>query len=112
VRVTTSAQRLAGGWEEWIGNVPARRPVLVEPVARSIKRMQLRRELRGRWHFRRSHRELAQGTRMDAFAFFGTFLAEVRSEIERYLDETPENEPVPLMTALGDLRVALAARPS
>ncbi|HET9661767.1 MAG TPA: glycosyltransferase [Thermomicrobiales bacterium] len=109
VRVTTSTQRLTGGWEEWSGIIPARRPVLVEPVARSLERLQLRRELRGRWRFRHAHAELAQGTRMDAFACFGAFLADVRSEIEHYLDETAGNEPVPLAAALGDLRMALAA---
>jgi NAD(P)-dependent dehydrogenase (short-subunit alcohol dehydrogenase family) len=67
----------------------------------------LRRELRGRWRFRRSHRELEQGTRMDTFAFFGAFLADVRSEIERYLDETAGNGPVPLPAAIDDLRTTL-----
>ena len=44
---------------------------------------------------------------MDAFAFFGAFLADVRPEIERYLDETTGNEPIPLPAAIDDLRMAL-----
>jgi hypothetical protein len=74
---------------------------------RSIKRLQLQRELRGRWRYRRSHRELVQGTRMDTFAFFGAFLADVRSEIERYLDETTGNDQIPLPDAIDDLRMTL-----
>jgi hypothetical protein len=108
VRVTTT-NRCPGFLEDWAAVALTRQPLLVEPVARSIKRFQLRREFRGRWRFRRSHGDLAQGTRMDAFAFFGAFLAEVRCEIEQYLDETAGNERIPLAKALGDLRLALAA---
>jgi hypothetical protein len=106
VRAITRA-RCIGLLEDWAVTAISRQPLLVEPVMRSVKRLQLRRELRGRWRFRRSHRELEQGTRMDTFAFFGAFLADVRSEIERYLDETAGNEPVPLPAAIDDLRTTL-----
>jgi hypothetical protein len=106
VRATTTA-RCTGLLEEWAVTATSRQPPLVEPVMRSVKRLQLRRELRGRWRFRRSHLELEQGTRMDTFAFFGAFLADVRPEIERYLDETAGAEPVPLPAAIDDLRTTL-----
>ena len=115
VRVTTSARRqarvpigLSTQLEEWAVAAQAGRPVLVEPVARSLKRFQLRRELRNRWRYRRAHHELARGARMDSFAHFGAFLAEIRFEIERYLDDTAASEPVPLGRAISDLRVMLA----
>ena len=117
VRVTTSARRqarvpigLSTQLEEWAVATRTGRPVLVEPVTRSLKRLHLRRELRGRWRYRRSHGELMRGARMDAFAFFGAFLADVRAEIERYLDETVGNEPVPVTAAIDELRMALATR--
>lgn len=105
VRVTTSA-RSSGMLEEWAAY--SRQPFLVEPVMRSTKRLQLRRELRGRWRFRRAHQELERGTRMDTFDYFGAFLADVRPEIERYLDETADTEPVPLPAAIDDLRTTLS----
>lgn len=106
VRVTTTA-RCHGPVENWaVATVPRPTP-RVESVMRSIKRLQLQRELRGRWRFRRAHRELVQGTRMDTFAFFGAFLADVRSEIERYLDETTGKDQIPLPDAIDDLRLAL-----
>jgi hypothetical protein len=106
VRATTTA-RCTGLLEDWAVTAISRQPLLVERGARSFKRLQLRRELRGRWRFRRSHRELEQGTRMDTFAFFGAFLADVRPEIERYLDETAGTDPVPLPAAIDDLRSTL-----
>lgn len=117
VRVTTSGRRqarlpigLSSQLDEWTVAARAGTPVLVEPVSRSLKRLQLRRELRGRWRYRRMRGDLERGAHMDAFAYFGAFLADIRGEIERYLDEAASSEPVPLEAAIGDLRLALAAR--
>jgi hypothetical protein len=101
VRVTTSARRQA---QTPVGPSPQ----LVESVPRSLKRLQLRRELRNRWRYRQGHREVERGTRMDAFAYFGAYLADIRTEMERYLDETVGAELVPLDYAIDELRSTLA----
>ncbi len=104
VRATTGFPAV---WADAPDGPQSGRPVLVEAVPRSLRRLQLRRELRGRWRYRHSHRELEQGTRMDTYAYFGAFLSDIHWEIERYLDEAVGNEPVALPIAIGELRAAL-----
>jgi hypothetical protein len=115
VRVTASARRSACGPlgcstqpVEWAATPRGEYRMVVEPVERSLQRLQLRHELNDRWRQRHARADLVRGARMDAFVTFGTFLASVRPEIEHFLDDTVGNEPVPLDRAIGDLRIALA----